>query len=171
MALIVETGAGLADAESYISVADADAYFAAHSDPSSWSGLTTAQKESALRYATTWLDRRYGWPGQVEFVETPQALAWPRSSAWDAEGRELEDVPQAVADATCEAALAHVASALNETVGLTGVGSLVESAQVGPLSVKFSESAIARRTFAYIDSILSLIASPRGMWSIETVRG
>ncbi len=36
MALIVEDGTGLANAESYLSVADADAYFLAHGNPSDW---------------------------------------------------------------------------------------------------------------------------------------
>lgn len=171
MALIVEDGTGLATAESFISVTDADSYFTAHGSPSAWSDLTTAQKESALRYATLWVDRRYAWPGEIRYPETPQALSFPlETGAEDMQGRELAAVPQAVKDATCEAALAHVAGALNELPGLTGVAGLVESATVGPLSVKLSKSAPAARSFSPIDRILSIIAFPKSL-ATELIRG
>lgn len=48
MTLIVETGAGLANAESYISVADADARHAALGN-TAWAALTTEVKEQRLR--------------------------------------------------------------------------------------------------------------------------
>ena len=42
MALTHEDGTGKADAESYLSVTDADTYHTAHGDPAAWSGATTA---------------------------------------------------------------------------------------------------------------------------------
>lgn len=54
MALIVEDGTGLADAESYLSVADADTYHADRNNEA-WQDYSTAEKEAALRKATQYI--------------------------------------------------------------------------------------------------------------------
>lgn len=57
MALIVETGEGLPEATSYISLADANAYFIGkrlHS--AAWTTALDATKEVALAQAAIWLD-------------------------------------------------------------------------------------------------------------------
>src|SRR6266850_1608568 len=79
MALVVEDGTGLAAAESYASVAEADQY---HSDRgnAAWAPLATAAKEQALRKATEYMVQVYRqrWASfRTTFV---QALDWPR--AW-----------------------------------------------------------------------------------------
>lgn len=68
--------AGDPAAESYISVADADAYFAARGE-ATWAGVTSV-KEVALRRGTTYLENQYRdrWLG-LNAAQT-QALAWPR---------------------------------------------------------------------------------------------
>ena len=62
MALLVENGQGLRGAESYASVAYADAYLTARnrSTENSWASGVTAGKEAALRAATEFLDLRWG---------------------------------------------------------------------------------------------------------------
>lgn len=168
MALTPEDGTGLANADSFVSVADADTYFGNHGSPSAWSDLTTAEKESALRYATLWVDRRYAWPGEIRYPETPQALSFPlETGAEDMQGRELDPVPQAVKDATCEAALAHVAGTLAE---VRDRGGAIQSATVGPLSVTYASGAPRGRTFPYIDALLSVIAFPKS-FATELIRG
>jgi hypothetical protein len=119
MSLIVEDGTGLSTANSYISVADADAYFEARSN-STWDGAIDDSKEAALLYATLWVDRRYVWPGFI--VISTQALSWPRGWAYDYEGRVIDSstVPQAVKDAVCEAALEHLSTSLNEILARGG---------------------------------------------------
>ena len=51
MSLVVEDGTGKADAESYISVADADTYHSNRGN-TDWAALTTTEKEQLLRGAT-----------------------------------------------------------------------------------------------------------------------
>jgi hypothetical protein len=77
MALIVEDGTGLADAESYISVADADAYFLARGN-ATWAALTNGNKEAYLRQGTDYMVQMYRslWAG--ERMTSTQALDWPR---------------------------------------------------------------------------------------------
>ena len=77
MALEVETGSGSATAESYASVADADAYLAARGF-SLWATMSETEKEAALRRATDYMVSFYRarWAGYR--VSSTQALDWPR---------------------------------------------------------------------------------------------
>ena len=66
MSLIVEDGSGLAAAESYISVVDADAHHASRGTAeASWVGLDTDIKEQCLRRATDFMLETYRgrWKG------------------------------------------------------------------------------------------------------------
>jgi hypothetical protein len=62
VSLIVEDGTGLATAESYISVADADTRQAALGI-TNWATLSTAEKEQALRRSTRTSSRRFAFAG------------------------------------------------------------------------------------------------------------
>lgn len=77
MALIVETGAGLPNSESYAAVADADLYFSNRSN-AAWALLATPAKEAALRRATDYMCSFYRpkWKGRRVLIT--QALDWPR---------------------------------------------------------------------------------------------
>jgi hypothetical protein len=76
LALIKETGAGLANANSYADVADGNAYHDGHLYATAWTAATDAQKATALVMATRLIDAEYQFGG----VQTTdgQALAWPR---------------------------------------------------------------------------------------------
>jgi hypothetical protein len=78
MALVVEDGTGKADAESYISVADADTYFSNRGN-AAWAALSTAQKEQNLRKATDYLGQVYRQRWKGTRVSGEQALDWPRA--------------------------------------------------------------------------------------------
>jgi hypothetical protein len=153
MAITVEDGTGLAAAESYISEANADTYFTSRDAPVAWTGLTTALKESALRYATEWLDGRFTWVGAVANTAAPQALGWPRVSAVDHEGRTIlsTTVPAKVADATCEVALAHATTALNSAQAR---GGQVASEKVGSIQVSYQFGAPAEDALPHIARML-----------------
>ena len=112
MTLIVETGTGLADAESYGSVAGGDTYFDNHGSPTEWTSAVTSEKESALRYATEWLDANFFWYSTLYTIT--QALNWPRNQYISEDGRTVAvGVPQAVVYATYEMALEHLKDSLN----------------------------------------------------------
>ena len=68
----VEDGTGVADANSYASVAQADNYFASRPRSSSWTPLTDDQKGQYLIHATRLLDASVIWSG--EKVDDDQAL-------------------------------------------------------------------------------------------------
>ncbi len=89
MALIVEDGSVVPNADSYISVADATTYFENHGDPQLWPNSHQDIKEGALRYATTTIDGMFRWTGEV--FSLPQPLGWPRTAATDNENRTINN--------------------------------------------------------------------------------
>lgn len=139
---------------SYVTLAEAESYFEDRPDPL-WTG-SDEQKQSALMYATDWLNAKYRWRGRIEDL-TSQSLPWPRYSARDQEGRLLRSdhplcdaagIPIALKNATCEVALAHLQNALNETLSRGGD---VRMVQVGPIKREFFEgSGAARVTLPFI---------------------
>jgi len=104
---IVETGTGLSNANSYLSITDADAYHLDHSGSTDWSGADNADKEAALRLATQYLDAKHAGKWKGTKYTTTQALAWPRTGAYDGENCLIEYnvIPQALKDACAELAL------------------------------------------------------------------
>src|SRR6186713_2161702 len=105
LTLIKETGAGLADANSYASGADGDAYFDGHLYATAWTAATLANKEKALVFATRLIDAEYLFAGWKTTEE--QALQWPRMSCRNPDGEDdlpTDAVPKAVQDAACELA-------------------------------------------------------------------
>lgn len=160
MALVVEDGTGLPNAESYISVADADTYHGGLATSDEWTALTVLQKEAALRLATSYMDGAYRWKGSI--VRATQALDWPRQDVVDDEGRQIAEnaVPIAVREACAELALQNHRQALNQSTTLSGV---VRRQRVGPIEREFFEAGQQSvrttvhggdRQFDYVDNLL-----------------
>ena len=107
MAFTVEDGTGLFNANSYLSVADADTYHTDHIDPTEWSGASQGDKEKALRLATQYLDVRYDGKWKGERSNRDQALAWPRANAQDNDGYYYDnnELPQRLKNSVAELAL------------------------------------------------------------------
>ena len=134
MALIVEDGTGLSDAESFLSVADADSYFSKHGEPSAWTAATTAAKEAALRLATQYLCTVYHqrWKSVRTYEE--QALDWPRAWMDDDDGYSIDsdELPQRLKDATAEMSLRSLSATLLPDVDNPGAIKR-ERVKVGPI--------------------------------------
>lgn len=134
MALVVEDGTGLASANGYISVADADAYFAERGE-SAWAGDDTA-KGAAIVRATDYIEARFGarWRG-IEASDT-QALSWPRDRVYTARGIAVEGVPAPIATACALYALRALTATLDPDPPRDASGQeLVEATDtVGPIT-------------------------------------
>lgn len=163
MALTVETGAIVAGADSYQSLAAADTYFTNHGSPSEWEDATDPVKESALRYATRWIDSTLTWRGEI--VDNDQVLDWPRAGVYDDENRLVasDSIPQILKDATCEAALEHLRSALN--VGLDRGGAIKRRRVEGAVETEYMDGAPGERVRRFVADLLTpyLAASPAGL--------
>ena len=111
---------------SYVTVAEADAYFADLYDRDKWA--SEANKEGALISATQQLDLLcdwYGWKSDAD-----QVLEFPRVP-------DADPVPQAVKDAQCEIAYAIIDAGSVSTEG----GDPLAELKAGSVTLKFDPKA------------------------------
>jgi len=129
-----------ATANSYVTLADANAYFETVPDSATWTNKTDDQKNRALISATRWIDslNYYG-----DRCDEDQALKWPRNN-YDVDGVELECslIPNEIKYATYELAraLANDTGAITDSTGTTG---LYDEVQLGDMRVKYSKTSQA----------------------------
>ena len=157
MALTVENGTGLATAESYLSVADADAYHASRGTAeASWVDLDTEIKEQCLRRATDAMLQMYRgrWKGVMVKPDT-QALDWPRYNAYPDPtflyAISYTVVPPEVKKACAELALRANSGDLTSDVAPTGA---VLSEQVGSIAVTYANASTTQVRYTAIDRML-----------------
>ena len=172
--LVVETGTGASDSESYVSVSDAASYAAARglAFPSS----PEAPAEQALRRATTFIDATYraSFPG-ARTNGRSQALQWPRVDAYDREGEEIasDEIPAEIVSATIEAAVRELASPGSLSPDIVP-GEITKRMKAGSVEIEYavgSGAASEQRPVAtVVDDILSgLLAIRRGPVLFGTV--
>ena len=177
MPLIVETGAVAAGAESYVSVAEALVYHANRNN-TSWAAAPTAAQEAALRKGTAYLDGRYclRWKGTQSYPIT-QPLHWPRfgvivgsgpvsttGSLYGALASYLpsDSIPQALKDATCEAALRALSGSL-----LSDMDQTVKRKKIGPIETEYFAGAINQTTtYPLLDALLSGLVMSEGQGTL-----
>lgn len=149
MTIIIETGTGLTDSESYASVAFADAYFTARNN-TAWTG-TGAEKEARLRIATEHIDSFYGQRFKGTRYSIAQALQWPRFGVW-VDGYELEPdvIPVDLQRAVCEFALQAISTDLapNLTQGIV-------REKIDVIEVEYDSNSRRLPTFTKASSLLS----------------
>ncbi len=149
MALIVESGSGSATAESYISVADADARQTAFGNDA-WTGAT-AVKEAALRRSTAFIEQRYRsrWKGTKLLRD--QALSWPRYGAM-VDGYDVDStiVPPEIANACADLAV----KALTETLNSDQERGVVRE-KVGPLETEYDPYSSQAKRYPAIDQMVA----------------
>ena len=135
MALVTTPGA--ANADSYASVAEADAYHAARPFSDTWTAATTAVKESALLQACILLDSCFVWTGVA--VDGVQALCWPRTGMLTRNGYAITGIPMALKYAQAEWARQLLAAdrLADDDVARQGI----ESLKAGPVSLSFKHPA------------------------------
>lgn len=149
MTLVVEDGTGRADAESYASVAQADAYHAGRGN-TQWGVLTGERKEQLLRAATDYMAvYAASWSGARQFGT--QALDWPRDGA-EAFGYDVAPgtVPAHVVNACAVLALKAASGPL-----MPDPSQAKKRQRVGPLEVEYQDYSSASRRYASVDCMLA----------------
>lgn len=96
MALVVEDGTGLPNANSYVSVVFADDYVERFypDEFSQWDDLTGPRKEALLIQAAKFLDNILRWNSQL--LDEEQSLNFPRIPFRDINGRLVTGVPSII---------------------------------------------------------------------------
>lgn len=146
--MIVETGAGLANANAFCTVAQANAYHAARANIA-WDAV--AEPEAAIIKATDYMQQTYSarWKGVQ--ATSAQALDWPRVGVvvnrWVVPSLTI---PADIANACAELALRAATVTLSPDVGAQ-----VTSETVGPISVSYAVGARQNTAFKAIDNLLA----------------
>lgn len=151
MALVLEDGSGLAGAESYASVNEATAYYAARNKGDDWDAVE--DKEAALRNATDYLTAAYNGKWAGTRVNSVQALDWPRIDVpWPDSPLGYypsNSLPQALKRACIELALRAEAAPL-----LADEGRETVSETVDVVSVTYAEGKSQQTKYTMVASLL-----------------
>lgn len=171
MTIVVEDGTGLANAESYISVANATTYLTARGvAESAWADLDAPVKEQLLRKATDYMEQRYAMRWRGYRKSDTQLLSWPRVYVERGEVAAListsatwfipdNQVPPLVANACAELALR--ANTVTLSPDLTPeLSQYVIEKTVGPITKKFTPGAREVTLFRMIDDMLARFLKP-----------
>ena len=138
MAAVIDATLGGASANSYVTLADADAYFETTPDSTNWDDKTNDQKNRALISATRWIDALsfYG-----DRCSETQALKWPRED-YKVDGIELACtlIPVGIEVATYELARA-LANDTDAITGNTGTTGIYDEVELGELKVKYNKTS------------------------------
>jgi len=164
--IIVEDGTGISNSNSYVTLAEADAYFTSIGELG-WAGTDDFKNQNLIN-ATSAMDATYG-QRYLSYLRdnTSQALLWPREDVWDRHGRRIGSgaIPVTLQNAQCEMALLS-----QNGVDLYPEGSIAKQATSESVSIgDISESKTYQRTatdqaqydgFRKIEQILWPILSP-----------
>ncbi|HEX5126495.1 MAG TPA: DnaT-like ssDNA-binding protein [Rhodocyclaceae bacterium] len=171
MSLITEDGTGRADAESFASLAAADAYHASRGNVA-WAGALTADKENALRRATDYIGQEYRTKWKGRRTTMTQALDWPRYEV------KLDDVgfgryaayvqptivPAQVVQACCELAIRALSGPLAPDLQRQ-----IIAETVGPLRTEYAAGTPEYVRYRSVDLLLKPLLASSGM-GIQMVR-
>lgn len=165
MALVVEDGTGKSNANSYLSVADADTY-QTNRNNTTWTALSTANKEVALIKATDWIEASFKprWLGYR--INNSMALSWPRYDVVDYDGYVIaaDAVPQVIKDVTAIMAYEASQAALFTNVSATdrNLSSISQSAGPVSQSKSYQGAVLSAKRFTQAEKLLAQLMVSSG---------
>lgn len=154
---IVET-AGAADANSFVSVAEADLYIEARLNSSAWTG--TEPKKQALVEATREISAM-SFAGYR--TDSTQALSWPRTSARNPDAPagttnyETTVIPQRVKDACCELALQFLKAGTTDIASADSTAGVIRE-KVDVLETEYAHPSQRPQGVARYPRVMKLLA-------------
>ncbi|WP_448508774.1 DnaT-like ssDNA-binding protein [Immundisolibacter sp.] len=131
MASTIVSTVGAADANSYVTLAEAATYMGDRLHKDAWTGASVSERTAALLWAAKLIDSGIDWLGSK--TSNTQAMSWPRAyvpnpdPAYATFGYMADDVvPVDIKNAQCEMALASFSPGITAEPGLSSlaVGSL-----------------------------------------------
>jgi hypothetical protein len=164
MALIVEDGTGLANAESYASVAEFKTYHTNIGNDVTL--ITDTTIEQLLRRATQYMVAVYRQRWQGRRTLSTQALDFPRYDVV-VEGYSVLSniVPLEVKNACCELSLKASSATLLEDKTQT-----VIREKVDVIEVEYDKNSPVQTRYSQIDNLLSVFLSSSNSFEAKTVR-
>lgn len=177
--LIVETGAGLDTATSYVTVDEANQYLEnTGRKGGDWGALGTSDKSVALNVAFTYMLARWSsrWHGIA--ANEDQAGDWPRRGVTKRSGHyyDSDEIPEAVKRAQIEYAYVHVAQGglfIYPEYDESNRAVTSKSEKVGPLSESktFSDSSQPQtfRKYPVADRLLQNLVAGGSQFELQRV--
>jgi hypothetical protein len=155
VALIVEDGSGVASADTYISLNDADTYHENRNNVT-WAALSDDAKEGQLRLAAQMLDSEWRWKGVR--VTATQARIWPRAGVTDNDDIYFaeDSVPTTVVEAQAELAVK-----LDYTQNIAQPSRL-KRVKAGSVEVEYENPALPREVMSFVRALISEWLEPSG---------
>lgn len=147
MALIVENGTGLLDADAYISVAEFKTWCSNRGYR--WEEAEDFQIDASVRLATGWIDTYNRYKGSR--LKTEQTLEFPRAGLSDWSGHTITGVPHRVKQACAELAYKGLSDTLYKDLER---GGKVLSESVGPISVTYASDAPTGKVWQFALNLL-----------------
>jgi len=156
--LIVEDGSIVANADSYVSITDANTYWLTNRNNNAiWLAASDGQKDQALREATQFLDNAYDWLGGRRNYN--QSLRWPRVLWWTKDNKVLNvnAIPDAVKQAQMELALEAVQGRLitGGTRASLERGGMIQAESLSGMSIQYSSVAPGGFSYPFIDLLVA----------------
>lgn len=151
MATVIAT-VGAADANSYVTLAEADAYFADSFGRSAWGIAAQGDREVCIITASRYLDQYMTWMG--EKASSIQAMEWPRMGTYDKTGRSYPNdiIPGPVRFATFE-----LAYYILDNGGLSFASQSIDRVKVGSVDVEFSENYVDEGIPSFVEALVQHI--------------
>lgn len=112
--LVVEDGTGIATANSYLTVAEADAILCVNPVMyATWTALTAQQMDEYLVWASDYIDCYVQWFGTKTVPDS--GLRWPRTGVCDCDGIEIgpNEIPDKLKTAVAQLAIFLTSSSYN----------------------------------------------------------
>jgi hypothetical protein len=162
--LVLEDGSGVAEANTWTSMEESDAYHAAHGN-TAWAEAAASPDDArmiAKIRGAAYIDRKYGpmFTGS-RLKGRGQALSWPRADAFDIYGEYIEEnvVPLEVKRAQFEAELRELQTPGSLSPDIT-LSNAVRREKVDVLEVEYANPTSASAAIpivTIIDEILSTL--------------
>ena len=164
------------NANSYVTLSEANDYFDTSPDSSTWTNKTDDQKKRALISATRWIDTLvfYG-----DRCDENQALKFPRTN-YQVDGVELActSIPNNIKYAQYELARA-LANETDAMTGNTGTDGNIEEVKLGDIQVKYNTTSQGTGTvnnimdkYPWLQSYLgAYMLGGAGAFQMRVVRG
>ena len=176
MAATINATLKSATANSYVTLAEADAYFETTPSSTQWDNKQDDKKNRALISATGWIDTLifYG-----DRCDSNQALKWPRNN-YHVDRVELtcSAIPSAIKKATYLLAF-ELANDTDAITGSTGDTGLYKSVKLGEMEIEYNTASQAVGTvnnvfdvYPWLQSYLGPYCSGgSGSYQVRVVRG
>lgn len=146
---------GAVDANSYVTVAETDAYFADSFGRGRWGSASQTDREALVITASRTLDQYMTWAGQKTTEE--QSMEWPRTGTY---GKTHIPYPDDIIPGPVKFATMELAYYILENGSLSFADQTVDMVKVGPIEVEFTPRSTDVGIPNFIENLIAHIGTP-----------